>query len=80
MLKVTTGVIHEKTIELDEPLDLTDGQRVEIVVRLPQDAVLGEDELRRCAGSLADMPDSVDSDLQMILNGRRDVGFREVSP
>jgi len=41
-LKVTTGVIHEKTIELDEPLDVADGQRVKIVVRLAEDAVLGE--------------------------------------
>ncbi len=80
MLKITTGVIHEKTIELDEPLDLTDGQRVEIVVRSPQEAAIDEDAMRRCAGLLADMPDSVDSDLQTILDSRKEVRFREASP
>ncbi len=78
MAKVMTGVIHGKIIELDQSPNLVDGQRVEIEVRSPQQASAGEVELRRCAGALADMPDSVDDDLQTILAARKDARFREV--
>jgi hypothetical protein len=73
-----TGIIHGKTIELDEAPGLADGQRVEIEVKSTQEESGAEAVLRRCAGSLADMPDSVDADLQAILDARKDARFREV--
>ena len=78
MSKIMTGIIQGKTIELDQPPGLTDGQRVEIEVKSTQEDSIGEAVLRRCAGSLADMPDSVDEDLQGILDSRKDARFREV--
>ena len=78
MLKTMTGIIHGKTIELDEPPGLADGQRVEIEVKPTREDSSDESVLRRCAGSLADMPDSVDEDLQTILDSRKDARFREV--
>jgi len=78
MSKTMTGIIQGKTIELDQLPGLTDGQRVEIEVKSTQEDPTGEAVLRRCAGSLADMPDSVDADLQAILGSRKDARFREV--
>jgi hypothetical protein len=53
MVKTTHGKVHGKTIELNEDLGLTEGQHVEVQVKVvPQPTQWGAG-LRRCAGALA---------------------------
>ena len=54
MIKTIHGIVHGKTIELDEDLGAADGQEVEVhVTFMPSPKAWGEG-LRRCAGALAD--------------------------
>jgi hypothetical protein len=54
MTKTIHGIVHGKTIELDEAPDVADGQQVEITIKtVPARAPWGEG-LGRCAGALAD--------------------------
>jgi hypothetical protein len=51
------GVVHGKTIELDEDLGVPEGQEVEVhVTMIPSRKPWGEG-IRRTAGALADDPD-----------------------
>jgi hypothetical protein len=53
MTKTVHGVVHGKTIELDEDLGLTEGQEVEVQVKVVALPKRWGDGLRRCAGALA---------------------------
>jgi hypothetical protein len=54
MRKTTHGVVHGKTIELDEDLGRAEGQEVEILVKVVAPKTGSGAGLRRCAGALAD--------------------------
>lgn len=55
--KLARGVVHGRTIELTEDLDLAEGQEVEITIKaVPRSRPWGEG-LLRSAGALADDPD-----------------------
>jgi len=57
MIKTVHGVVHGKTIELDEDLGVAEGQKVEVQVSLvPQPRKWG-DGILRTAGALADDPE-----------------------
>lgn len=61
MIRTIHGVIHGKTIQLDEDLGVAAGQEVEVQVRVVSAATISAagnhgDGLRRCAGALADDP------------------------
>jgi hypothetical protein len=62
------GVVHGNSIELDAPLGLSDGQRVEVVVRASDARKSWGDGLRRCAGALSeswtDADDAILSSIQ----------------
>ncbi len=55
MIRRVHGIVHGKTIEIEEELGLSDGDKVSIVIEGPQSSQdkWGEG-LRRCAGALAD--------------------------
>jgi hypothetical protein len=54
MIRTIHGVVHGKTIQLDEDLGVAEGQQVEVQVRLVTAAAHSGDGLGRCAGALAD--------------------------
>lgn len=80
MTKTMLGIIHGKTIELQQETGVPDGQEVEIVIRSiiarPSSEPWGEG-LRRCAGALAGAP-GLDEDMERILNERKIARFREL--
>ena len=55
MIRRVHGIVHGKTIEIEEELGLSDSDKVSIVIEGPQSSQdkWGEG-LRRCAGALAD--------------------------
>ena len=57
MTKTTIGIIHGRTIELNEDLGLKEGQQVEVQVKVTAPGRKWGDGLRRCAGALADDPE-----------------------
>jgi hypothetical protein len=57
MTKIVHGIVHGKTIELDQELGLADGEQVEVAIQITgatSDAKPWGEGLRRCAGALAD--------------------------
>jgi len=52
-----TGVLHGRTIELDQSVSIADGQRVEVVIRSVADARQPGDGIRASAGGWADADD-----------------------
>ena len=81
MTKTVRGTIHGKTIELTQDLGLTDGDQVEVTVRLARhhtSEAWGEG-LRRCAGALADSwTDKDDRILEQIYQERKTDTRREL--
>ena len=81
MTKIAHGIVHGKTIELDQELGFADGQHVDVAIQVsgtsPRTEAWGEG-LRRCAGALAGIPD-LDDDMEQILAQRKTAKFREVS-
>ncbi len=57
MMKTIHGKVHGRTIELLEDLGLTDGQQVEVQVKVVQETRQWGEGLRHCAGALADDPE-----------------------
>lgn len=80
MIKTMHGIVHGKTIELQQETGVPDGQEVEIVIRsitaIPTTEPWGEG-LRRCAGALAGIS-GLDEDMEQILKERKTAKFREV--
>jgi hypothetical protein len=54
MMQTLTGVIHGKTIELDDVTNLADGAEVEIVIRPSRSTRRPGEGLLRTEGALAD--------------------------
>ena len=81
MTKIVHGIVHGKTIELDQELGVADGQHVHVAVQIlatsPGTEAWGEG-LRRCAGALAGIP-GLDEDMEQILAQRKTAKFREVT-
>jgi hypothetical protein len=80
LCKPMLGTAYGNRIDLDEPLGLDNGQRIVVEVKLSNDDSANERGLRRLAGSLADLPNTVDNDLREILAARKDSSFREIEP
>jgi hypothetical protein len=75
---VLKGVIHGRTIELEQETGLPDGQSVEVVVQILQDKRLPPGEgIRRSAGAWADDVEGLDEFLQWNRQ-RRKLGRREL--
>jgi hypothetical protein len=52
-----SGTLYGDTIKLDAPLNMAHGQKVDVIIKPVKDLSNWGDGLRRCAGSLADMPE-----------------------
>lgn len=65
-----TGILHGRTIELDQAVAIADGQRVEVVIRSV--APKSGDGIRRAAGAWADSgeDESLDRWLEQTLKER----------
>lgn len=78
MNKIMQGVVHGRTIELEEDVGVPDGQKVEVAIQpIPQSPKRWGEGLRRCAGALAGIP-GLDEDMEQILRERKIAKFREV--
>jgi hypothetical protein len=79
MTKTIHGVVHGKTIELEEYPGVAEGQEVEITIRsIPNRTPWGEG-LRRCAGTLAsDWTEEDDRILEEIHADRKRDSRREI--
>ena len=66
MSVVLQGVVHGNTIELKDPLDVVDGQTVEVVVKVVASPRPWGEGFHRTAGALADDPywDKIMSEIQ----------------
>ena len=53
MVKTVHGIVHGRTIELDEDLGVAEGQQVQITIKTVPAKERWGDGLRRCAGALA---------------------------
>ena len=51
MVKTVQGIVHGKTIKLQEDLGVAEGQQVEIQVKVVPAAMPWGEALRRCAGT-----------------------------
>jgi len=73
MIRRVLGVVHGKTIEVEEDLGLSDGDKVQMTIERPDVAKPKWGEgLRRCAGALADdWTDDDDLILRKINQDRR---------
>ena len=70
MTKTVQGIVHGRTIELDDDLGVADGQQVEVQVRtLPPSREWGEG-IRRSAGGWADYPE-IDAIMETIQRERK---------
>lgn len=81
MTKIMRGIVHGKTIELDQEIGVPEGEKVEVAIHIIPKAPATEtwgDGLRRCAGALAGIP-GLDEDMEQILGERKTARFREVS-
>jgi hypothetical protein len=75
---VLKGVVHGKTIELDDETGLPDGQSVSVTVQPVQETRLPPGEgIRRSAGAWADDIDELDEFLDWNQQQRK-VGRREI--
>ena len=79
MTKTVHGIVHGKTIELDEDLGIAEGQSVEVTVEVLSTKERWGDGLRRCAGALADDWTAEDDRiLEMIHQDRKRETRREI--
>jgi hypothetical protein len=70
------GVIHGQTIQVEDPLNLPDGQQVTIIV---QPLLLPEEAIRRSAGGWSDDPEGVDRFVEQ-MRRLRDLDRPESAP
>jgi hypothetical protein len=80
MTKIMQGIVHGRTIELDQEIGVPDGQKVKVAVQILPTVSPTEpwgEGLRRCAGSLGGIP-GLDEDMELILRERKTAKFREV--
>jgi len=70
MTKTVHGVMHGRTIELDEDLGVAEGQKVEVQVKLFQPAQKWGEGILRSAGGWADYPE-MDAIMEKIHQNRK---------
>ena len=75
MTKTLRGVVHGRTIELDQDLGVPEGQEVEIQVTLRQPTSNWGEGIRRSAGGWLDHPE-LDEIMEEIHRGRK-VEYRQ---
>ncbi len=79
MTRTIQGVVHGKTIELEESPGVAEGQHVEITIRSLNSPKSWGEGLLRCAGALAsDWSDEDDRILEEIQNDRKRDSREEV--
>ena len=76
MSEVIHGVIHGKTIDLEEDPGIGDGRAVEVVVRPVSPPRPWGEGIRSSAGAFADYPE-MDAVMQEIQLQRKQATFRE---
>jgi len=77
MVKQVRGVIHGKTIELDQDPGIAEGQRVDVQVRLSSQARPWGDGVLRSAGIAADVP-GFDEAFEQVQRDRELATIREI--
>lgn len=70
MTKTVHGVVHGRTIEVEEELGVAEGQHVELQVRIVADRAAWGDYIRRSAGGWAGYPE-MDSIMETIQRERK---------
>ena len=70
MVKKTHGIVHGRTIELQEDLGVADGQSVDLVVTVPSAKRPWGEGIRRSAGGWAAYPE-MDAVMQRIQDDRK---------
>lgn len=70
MSEVIHGIIHGKTIHLEDDPGIADGETVEVLLRRVSTPKGWGEGLRRCAGALADYPE-MDQYMDEIQSERR---------
>lgn len=70
MNKVMHGIVHGKTIELNDTLGVADGQEVEVVVRFSNPSKSWGEGIRRSAGGWANYPE-MDAIMEQIQKDRK---------
>jgi hypothetical protein len=79
MTKIIHGVVHGKTIELDEDPGVGEGQQVQITIKSLRAKKPWGEGLRRCAGALAnEWTDEDDRILEEIHQDRKRDTRREI--
>lgn len=77
---VLRGIVHGKTIELEEAPGLPDGQPVNVTVQpVPQRQHAPGEGIRRSAGAWADDPEGLDKFLEWNRQQRK-IGRPEIEP
>ena len=76
---VLKGVVHGKTIELEDESGLPDGQQVNVTVQPVQERLAPGEGLRRAFGAWADDADELDSFLEWNRQQRK-IGRPEIEP
>lgn len=70
MTKTMHGIVHGRSIELDEDLGVADGQEVEVQVKIVQPARKWGEGILRSAGGWADHPE-MDAIMEKIQQDRK---------
>ncbi len=70
MTKTMHGIVHGRSIELDEDLGVADGQEVEVQVKIVQPARKWGEGILRSAGGWVDHPE-MDSIMEKIQQDRK---------
>lgn len=78
MTKTFHGKVHGQTIQIDEDLDIADGEEVEVIVKRTQAPPAWGEGIRRSAGAAANIPE-FDIVFAQIENERKAARFREAS-
>ncbi len=78
MLKQIQGVVHGRSIELDEDLGIPDGQRVSVQVRAAAPSRTWGEGILRSAGIAADVP-GFDEAFAQVQRDREQAAFRDIA-
>jgi hypothetical protein len=76
MTKTIHGRVQGRTIQLDEDIDLPDGEEVEVVVTATKANASWGEGIRRSAGAAADVP-GFDEVFEQIERERKTAPFRD---
>jgi hypothetical protein len=74
------GIIHGKTIELDDDPGLRDGQEVEVTLRPAEMAATWGEGLRRAAGAMAGLSSAQDEQILDQIQQQRQRAFSRELP